>query len=494
MFSKSGMVLAVVLASLPASAAEWYVAPDGKQTNAGTKESPWDVLPVIMGQQKVAPGDTVWLRGGSYKPRKFEEGLPVQLKGTAEKPVIVRQYPGERAAFNPDYFGMHVRSSHLQLRDFEITMPDINRKESSTGFNLYEGTNVKVINLVVHDVNACGIQMWDKSMDAEMYGCIDYYNGLNSPQRPAGHGAYMQNIKGIKTVAENVVFDNAFEGLQIYGGGGANVVGFRIDGNVVFNNGWNEFQQSIIVAGGATRKDMQVTNNLTYIGTASGGATFGQWTAGEDLLMKDNVFAGGYVTLNCSFQSGPVVCTGNRIVTDPKALSTVWLYIMKGHSKDKYTWDKNEYWGAAQYGWAYSPAYTAENEGRQYHNWAGWQKNVGFDADGKFDANPPKGLWTYVRPNKYETGRANIAIYNWDKKDKVDVDLSKSGLKEGDAFEVRDAQNFFGKPVVEGKYDGKPVSIPMTGLTKARAIGVVVSPHSAPLFGAFVVMKAGNIK
>ncbi len=49
------------------------------------------------------------------------------------------------------------------------------------------------------------------------------------------------------------------------------------------------------------------------------------------------------------------------------------------------------------------------------------------------------------------------------------------------------------KPVVTGRYDGKPVVIPMTGLTVAAPIGLPAKyktpPHTAPEFGAFVLMK-----
>src|SRR5262249_45380582 len=56
----------------------------------------------------------------------------------------------------------------------------------------------------------------------------------------------------------------------------------------------------------------------------------------------------------------------------------------------------------------------------------------------------PTGTIVVVRPNRYESGRANIAVYNWDSKSTVDADISAAGLASGDQFEVRDSQNFFG--------------------------------------------------
>src|SRR5262249_51158074 len=73
----------------------------------------------------------------------------------------------------------------------------------------------------------------------------------------------------------------------------------------------------------------------------------------------------------------------------------------------------------------------------------------------------PAGVRVFVRPNLYEPGRAHVAIYNWDLLAQVPVDLSSVGLNVGDAFEVRDAQNFYGTPVVTGTYNGALVNFPM---------------------------------
>jgi hypothetical protein len=65
-------------------------------------------------------------------------------------------------------------------------------------------------------------------------------------------------------------------------------------------------------------------------------------------------------------------------------------------------------------------------------------------------------------------------------------------IRRGARFEIRDAENFFGPALVTGTYTGAPVEIPMTGLVPARPNGdVPVAPkHSAPEFGAFVLLPA----
>jgi hypothetical protein len=98
----------------------------------------------------------------------------------------------------------------------------------------------------------------------------------------------------------------------------------------------------------------------------------------------------------------------------------------------------------------------------------------------------PTGTVIRISPNAYEAGRANIAIYNWDKKSTVNVDLS-SVLSVGSAYEIRNAQDFFGAPVASGTYSGGSVALPMSGLSVASPIGWSAPDPTGPEFNAFIV-------
>jgi hypothetical protein len=103
----------------------------------------------------------------------------------------------------------------------------------------------------------------------------------------------------------------------------------------------------------------------------------------------------------------------------------------------------------------------------------------------------PTGVNIFVRPNKYEIGRGNITVYNWDLSPTVVVDIASLGLKWGEAFEVLDAQNYFGPPVTTGIYDGQLLVLPMNLTVPAvPASNVERTPrHTAPEFAVFVVRK-----
>src|SRR5262245_30975209 len=50
-----------------AGARHYYVSPQGRPDNSGSRDAPWDLPSALAGRQKVAPGDVIWVRGGQYR-------------------------------------------------------------------------------------------------------------------------------------------------------------------------------------------------------------------------------------------------------------------------------------------------------------------------------------------------------------------------------------------------------------------------------------------
>ena len=94
----------------------------------------------------------------------------------------------------------------------------------------------------------------------------------------------------------------------------------------------------------------------------------------------------------------------------------------------------------------------------------------------------------FVRPNKYESGRATIVVYNWSAKATVSVDLG-SVLHAGDQFELRNVQALFGPPLLSGTYRGDSIAIPMTGVIPPSPTGRPGArpPRTAPAFDVFLL-------
>src|SRR5687768_12105110 len=74
---------------------EFFVAPNGKAENDGSREMPWDLATALAHPPAVKPNDTIWLRGGTYAG-----GLTSKLQGAPDKVIVVRQLPGERATID----------------------------------------------------------------------------------------------------------------------------------------------------------------------------------------------------------------------------------------------------------------------------------------------------------------------------------------------------------------------------------------------------------
>jgi hypothetical protein len=115
---------------------------------------------------------------------------------------------------------------------------------------------------------------------------------------------------------------------------------------------------------------------------------------------------------------------------------------------------------------------------------------TGLDGNSNYRPGRPTGVWTFVRPNQFDTGRATVIAYNWDMRSDISVDLA-GVLKNGEDFEVRDAQNYFGSPVLTGTFSGGPVSIPLGGLQITGPVGEVptLPRHTAPEFAVFIVLR-----
>jgi hypothetical protein len=210
--------------------------------------------------------------------------------------------------------------------------------------------------------------------------------------------------------------------------------------------------------------------------------------------MNDNYFAGGSPT-----EAGRGAVTGrlftnvtalrNTIVANTRLVRWSPCSAVIGCSPagflESYNWDNNAYYYVGT-----SPTPFMFNS--TAYNFADWKSATGFDSNGTYTVGKPPNK-VFVRPNLYERGRANITIYNWSLLSSVQVDISTSGLQDGDNYEVRDAQNFYGAPVASGTYSSSnpAVSIPMTGLVAIPLVGnltTISSAHTAPEFAVFVVV------
>jgi hypothetical protein len=462
----------------PTSGNQFHVSPNGSSAGDGSSARPWDLVTALNHPSAVRPGDTIWLHGGTYGNSQNEYSS--RLAGTQAAPIRVRQYPGERATING---GLAIHGPYTWFWGFEIMRNP--RKDGADCIDTYTGSHgTRLINLIVHDCGSNGIGYWSATGNSEIYGTLIYYNGFQTDARGAGHGIYLQNdnVTGGKTIADNIIFKGHNLGIQAYGSENSYLKNVRMEGNIVFEPG--VVQQSgqrvdgILVTVGSGSQDIVVEKNFLYNKpTANDGySRLGwQWSPHEkNIIAKENYFIGGESSLelwnwnSAQFLNNTVYSLNSRIFT---------LSHFADQPLSNYSISGNTYYGSGSFGYNGSS-----------RSFSGMQA-LGIEQGSRFVAGAPTGVWSFVRPNKYEPGRGHVVIYNWAMQNTVTVNAS-SVLAVGDSYEVRDAQNYFAAPVASGVYSGS-LSIPMTRTSVASPSGTLPTApaHTGPQFGAFVIIK-----
>src|SRR5947207_8050858 len=120
-FARLTLFAALVLAVAPSAAARhFYAAPFGSPNNDGRIDHPLDLVTALSAASPAQPGDTIWLRGGTYWGP-----FTSTLTGTAALPIRVRQYPTERAtldgALSPTIPTLTVLGAYAMYWGLEIT-------------------------------------------------------------------------------------------------------------------------------------------------------------------------------------------------------------------------------------------------------------------------------------------------------------------------------------------------------------------------------------
>ena len=109
-----------------ATAASYYVSPTGSPSGTGNWTFPWDLATALAGAGGVIhPGDTVWLRGGTYAG-----AFRASLGGAAGSPIVFRRWRSERATING---GLRVDGPDLVFWGFEIARSDTAVHDSLPG-------------------------------------------------------------------------------------------------------------------------------------------------------------------------------------------------------------------------------------------------------------------------------------------------------------------------------------------------------------------------
>jgi hypothetical protein len=185
--------LPFLLQTAAVSAATWYLAPTGSDTNSGTIGSPF--LTITRAQSAASSVDTVYLRGGTYLLSNSDltaTNSPwVIVNNITKSGISYLAYPGEKPVFNfsnvlPSGFRVTaflVTANNCTFQGFEVTGVQVTIQTNHTQsecFRIAGGSNNLFNQLSMHDGMANGWYL--TSGASNLVSNCDAYNnrGLDS--------------------------------------------------------------------------------------------------------------------------------------------------------------------------------------------------------------------------------------------------------------------------------------------------------------------------
>ncbi|GIF25387.1 hypothetical protein BJ973_003664 [Actinoplanes tereljensis] len=238
------LVLAMLALPAPVAAVStYYVAPGGSDGNAGTLAAPFATIQKAVGV--VAAGDTIALRGGTYK---LSSTVTLAKSGTSGAPITLTAYQSERPvidaedlAYTPGAVGstipaaqrgaLHMEASYWRVVGLEIVHGPYGVYCNACNNNTFE-------RLVTHDNYETGFQLQGASAGNLILN-LDSYN--NRDPRKNGESADGLGIKeggGSGNVVRGArLWNNIDDGFDAW----AFTSPVTIQGSISYGNGYNRW-------------------------------------------------------------------------------------------------------------------------------------------------------------------------------------------------------------------------------------------------------------
>ncbi|MFF0015345.1 sigma-70 family RNA polymerase sigma factor [Streptomyces sp. NPDC005374] len=272
--------------------ADYYVAPDGADTNPGTLARPFATLTRAVAE--VRPGQTVAVRGGTYHPTTT---IALKVSGTADRRITVSNYRDERPLFDGARFSAGTpfvvqSGAYLTVRGLEIVnAPDIAYACASCHDDVLD-------RLSVHDNGRIGLLLHGAGTHDNLVRNSDFFDHHESGSTGGyadglvfrdGSGAG-NRIQGCRT------YDNSGDGTDISGFAGA----VAIEHTWSFGNGVNRWGiadfsgggSGFKLGGGTTEAAIQLaTDSAAWDNAGFGFTEVGD--AGAPRLTNDTAYRNG---------------------------------------------------------------------------------------------------------------------------------------------------------------------------------------------------------
>lgn len=426
-------------------------------------------LSVALSYGFISPGDTIYLRGGTYSG-----DFACSLNGTPDNPIIVKPYVDEFGnQEHPIISGdFSVLGAYVHWYDIEFCKLDwVNRVDYPEDDLMVYGSGTKFINCDIHDLYLFGF--WERA--EELYGCNIWNNGVTA----GSHSLYTQNFSSTyrKCVKHNVVGKSFNFNLHAFS-------------TTVSNRGF-DFIQNVLMPG----QNLYGGDNKDYDVMFSGTCTYGTRLAvGYDNPNSGSVLINNYLMnpSGSAFQFiGWTDCylKDNVIISGQSGTARDLLVFQQVVSPGTQYWDYNNYYNLG------NELNPFVESGVSDYTFIEWQADKGFDANGSYSTSNPSDV-VFVWPNDYadvSKRRGMVVVYNHSKSNSVSVDISSLNLSSGTSYNLIQSTDPY-VDVVEFTYDGGEISIDMRASEHSIAIPIMydkaIAWQTFPIFGCFIIEKA----
>ncbi len=244
-------ILILVTLNTPVFSQIIYVAPDGNDTtNTGTIDKPFESLQ--KAQELANPGDTVYIRGGTYKIREDQISKVVSnlfacvtyldKSGTEGHRINYWAYPGETPIFdysnvkpaNQRVVGIYVIGNYIHLKGLEMTGVQVTIKTHTESYCIYSRGNYNIFEQIsMHDNVGTGLRHYNGGHNLFL-NCDAYRNWDNVSEDQLGG-----NTDGFGCHPNSGGVGNVFRGCRSWFNSDDGFDIIRSGAAVVFDSCWS---------------------------------------------------------------------------------------------------------------------------------------------------------------------------------------------------------------------------------------------------------------
>jgi hypothetical protein len=266
------LFIGALWAAVSASAATYYVATTGNDSNPGTEKKPWGTVAYAV--TTMVAGDTTYVRGGIYE----ENEIRFSKSGTPTAPIKLLNYPEEAPVIhfnNParlhriliqHRYGSHRPMGWITIAGFEIA-------NAYDGIKMHSGHDLTIRRNWIHDSVNAGILgngtrvVIDRNRITHNGRFAECQAGSYSCS--LDHGIYMNGTA--IAITNNLIYDNLCHGIQANG-----TIRYKPSKHpgpeYVESHNWSIANNTIayqencagIVVWGSTLINLRIENNLFY--------------------------------------------------------------------------------------------------------------------------------------------------------------------------------------------------------------------------------------